>query len=225
MLCSHVWSFSGPKIVHKKGTDHPLPPRPSSSITEGAVRMLQSLAMSILDQWSSPRKQESPWVPLTSSSQTEKTQPEAVDKASEDAQSSVNPMRYLFLLGVLPATFGSLFALGYSTIQILVIGAYIVTSYFFIVENNDPSVSDQDVYARIESVLQKVLAEPEDDDEHVQDDTLDLPNQQGLDGLQYFKLLDLLDDKSAAFIKRFDSAMRQMYPDKKKENDRERNTE
>ena len=34
-------------------------------------------------------------------------------------------MRYLFLLGVLPTTFGSLYSLGYTPLQIMVIGAYI----------------------------------------------------------------------------------------------------
>ncbi len=223
-------------------------PPPRKSLTEGAVKTLQSLAMSILDNWSSPRKQTGGWTTPTSNPEThagsdeihdddvtlEKEEPVlttevlAEDK-SEDDQDSVNPLRYLFLLGVLPATFGSLFALGYSTIQILVIGAYIVTSYFFFVEgsdNNGETGEDLDVYARIENVLQKVLAEPEvgngdghqyfpSADKESNNITNGIHNQQGLDGLQYFKLLNLLDDKSAAFIKKFDAAMRTMYPEKK----------
>ena len=53
--------------------------------------------------------------------------PNLFNYLTEVANSSSNshPMRYLFLLGVLPTTFGSLYSLGYTPLQIMVIGAYI----------------------------------------------------------------------------------------------------
>ena len=54
-------------------------------------------------------------------------------------------MRYLFLLGVLPTTFGSLYSLGYTPLQIMVIGAYIGKSIFEVkilpLDGNDLKVS------------------------------------------------------------------------------------
>ena len=68
--------------------------------------------------------------------------------------SQTHPMRYLFLLGVLPTTFGSLYSLGYTPIQIMVIGAYIVTSYFIFVEKH-PETKKEDIYGAIEDTIGK----------------------------------------------------------------------
>ncbi len=53
---------------------------------------------------------------------------------TETKPETAEPLRYVFLLGILPLVFGSLFAMGYAPIQILLVGAYIVSSYFAVVE-------------------------------------------------------------------------------------------
>ncbi len=118
-------------------------------------------------------------------------------------------MRYLFLLGVLPTTFGSLYTLGYSPLQIMVIGAYIVTSYFVFVEKH-PNVEKDKIYQSIETVLASLSQHSLDDLEE------DVNENEPLDGGQHlvnndFQLSALLDEKSALFIKKFDSVMLDIF--------------
>ena len=73
----------------------------------GALGALKSLAFSILDQWLFSAKTKS-----------DKVKNDAVvskrsnNETSLEEQEVVHPMRYLFLLGLLPTTFGSLYSLG-----------------------------------------------------------------------------------------------------------------
>ena len=65
-----------------------------------------------------------------------------LDIASEveekvDSESHVG--RYLFLLGIVPAIAGSLLGFGLAPLQILLILAYVVTSYLFLIENSGGS--------------------------------------------------------------------------------------
>ena len=70
----------------------------------GALGALKSLAFSILDQW------------LFSAKKSDVKSGAEVSKRSNNETSLeeqvVHPMRYLFLLGLLPTTFGSLYSLG-----------------------------------------------------------------------------------------------------------------
>jgi len=95
----------------------PLRKKPEGNNGGGALQTLKSLAFSLLDQW------------LFTTTTEEKNRNGRFNNndTKEVANSSSNshPMRYLFLLGVLPTTFGSLYSLGYTPLQIMVIGAYI----------------------------------------------------------------------------------------------------
>jgi hypothetical protein len=120
---------------------------------------------------------------------------------------------------VLPAAFGSLYTLGYNPIQILVIGAYIVTTYFMFVERN-PEQNRQDVYGVIERVLGQVLEENDHEHNSSAGGALlnDILNNEDFEmetkfGGNNLKLLSLLDNRSAAFIQKFDSAMTELYPE------------
>merc|ERR1712008_653045 len=114
----------------------------------GAFETLKSLAFSLLDQW------------LFTTTTEEKNRNGRFNNndTKEVANSSGNshPMRYLFLLGVLPTTFGSLYSLGYTPLQIMVIGAYIVTSYFIFVEKN-PDKNKEDISESLEKILSTVI--------------------------------------------------------------------
>jgi hypothetical protein len=47
-----------------------------------------------------------------------------------------NKLRYVFLLGVVPAVVGSFLAIGAQPLQAMLVGAYVVTTYLFFVEKN-----------------------------------------------------------------------------------------
>ena len=186
-----------------------------------AFQTLQSLAFSLLDQWLFSAQDEaskSNQKPRSSSDINKKNVDEKLTKVSQ-----THPMRYLFLLGVLPTTFGSLYSLGYTPIQIMVIGAYIVTSYFIFVEKH-PETKKEDIYGAIEETIAKVI----------ENDDLNLINAVAMDNNNYnnllqkdknyryttnnsenvvkdFELSDLLDSKSAAFIQKFDFAMSKLF--------------
>lgn len=129
---------------------------------------------------------------------------------STELSQNDHPMRYLFLLGVLPTTFGSLYSLGYTPVQIMVIGAYIVTSYFIFVEKN-PKSTKEDIFAAIEQTLGQVISS--------QNELENLESQflRKEDGnsettkVNGFKLSGLIDAKSAAFIEKFDSVIAQIF--------------
>lgn len=148
-------------------------------------QIVKSFALSLLDQW------------LLSST---KDDPKA--RSANNVTNSTNetrPMRYLFLLGVLPTTFGSLYALGYTPLQIMVIGAYIVTSYFALVEKKQDDSQDNDHVSKLlEQVLNKVIEEDKEKDDEKEVDENYQPQKA-------FKLSALLDDKSRTFIQKFDS--------------------
>ena len=78
--------------------------RPKKRKDSGALDALKSLAFSILDQW------------LFSAGKRDTQKDDEVSKRSNNETSLedqvVHPMRYLFLLGLLPTTFGSLYSLG-----------------------------------------------------------------------------------------------------------------
>ena len=88
--------------------------------------------------------------------------------------------------------------------EIMVIGAYIVTSYFIFVEKH-PNTKKEDIYEAIEDTLSKVI---EAEDFELEDPNLRKTNFE-------FKLADLLDSKSAAFIQKFDIAMTKLFTDDK----------
>lgn len=148
--------------------------------SKGAWQIVKTFALSLLDQWliSTNKKSESRSTNIT---------------IKDDDNDEPSSMRYLFLLGVLPTTFGSLYALGYSSLQIMVIGAYIVTSYFALVETAGTKPEDQEISKVLEQVLAKVIEDQEEEKE------VDYqPHNE-------FKLSALLDDKSKSFIAKFDS--------------------
>ena len=193
-----------------------------------AFQTLQSLAFSLLDQWLFSA-QDAEKVAIQSKS-NQKPRSSDIDKNKNVENkltkvSETHPMRYLFLLGVLPTTFGSLYSLGYSPIQIMVIGAYIVTSYFIFVEKH-PETKKEDIYGAIEETIAKVI----------ENEDLDLINVVAMDNnnnnllqnlkkddknyrftnsknnvVKDFELSDLLDSKSAAFIQKFDFAMSKLF--------------
>ena len=73
---------------------------------KSAFQTLQGLAFSLLDQWLFSAKKANQKTKLSK------------DIGTEDISevSKTHPMRYLFLLGVLPTTFGSLYSLGYTVL-------------------------------------------------------------------------------------------------------------
>ena len=81
----------------------------------------------------------------------------------------------------------------------MVIGAYIVTSYFIFVEKN-PDKDKQEIYQTIEKVLKEIQISDLEDLGNLQE------SQPNLNSTQ-FKLTDLIDEKSLSFIKKFDVLM------------------
>ena len=71
----------------------------------GAFSALKSLAFSLLDQWLFSAKKEG----LRGLNDGGGV---AEENRSNNETLEVHPMRYLFLLGLLPTTFGSLYSLG-----------------------------------------------------------------------------------------------------------------
>ena len=86
----------------------------------------------------------------------------------------------------------------------MVIGAYIVTSYFIFVEKH-PNTKKEDIYEAIENTIAKVI-ESEDFDIN-QDPNLRKINVDD----DRFNLSELMDPKSAAFIQKFDFAMSKLF--------------
>ena len=123
-------------------------------------------------------------------------------------------MRYLFLLGILPTTFGSLYSLGYTPLQIMVIGAYIVTSYFIFVEKN-PDKNKEDIYESLEEIIKTVIHQlPPEIDEIDTDlgEKIVTSNYQDKNETTFdFELSGLLDEKSKNFIKKYDTVMTQIF--------------
>ena len=74
----------------------------------GAFQTLQGLAFSLLDQWFSSETKKANQRPRSN---------KVEENNSITEVSQTHPMRYLFLLGVLPTTFGSLYSLGYTPIR------------------------------------------------------------------------------------------------------------
>ena len=72
----------------------------------GALGALKSLAFSILDQWLFSAKTKSDKV------KTDTVVSKRSNNETSLEEQVVHPMRYLFLLGLLPTTFGSLYSLG-----------------------------------------------------------------------------------------------------------------
>ena len=60
-------------------------------------------------------------------------------EVEEKVDSESHAGRYLFLLGIVPAIAGSLLGFGLTPLQILLILAYVVTSYLFLIENGGGS--------------------------------------------------------------------------------------
>ena len=63
-----------------------------------------------------------------------KTSATAVSSFSANQSSGNSSIRYLFLLGVVPSIVGAFLAIGAEPLQALLVGAYVVTSYLFLVE-------------------------------------------------------------------------------------------
>ena len=75
----------------------------------GAFGALKSLAFSLLDQWLFSAKKEGLKAAATGPGPGTGV---AEENRSNNETLEVHPMRYLFLLGLLPTTFGSLYSLG-----------------------------------------------------------------------------------------------------------------
>merc|ERR1712109_87072 len=196
---SGVIIYPATDIKKKKRRQRPLRKNGENG---GALQTLKSLAFSLLDQW------------LFSTTEEKNRNGRFNNNDTKEIANSGNshPMRYLFLLGVLPTTFGSLYSLGYTPLQIMVIGAYIVTSYFIFVEEN-PDKNKEDIYDNIEEILSTVIQQlPVSDEENVTSpdekftSILD-KNETKLD----FELSGFLDEKSQNFIKKYDDVMTKVF--------------
>ena len=142
-------------------------------------------------------------------------------------------LRYLFLLGVVPTVVGSFLAIGAQPLQAMLVGAYIVTTYLFFVENNwrgerteRTVLSLEDSQSRIEdidqvffeainkflNVTKKLRIEKKnvDDSKEIVDQ---LPAQDISDLMinKYFNhseqlkpLLNLMDDQTISYLNKFD---------------------
>ena len=161
--------------------------------------------------------------------------------ASINSQTSTLPsllqedknLRYLFLLGVVPAVVGSFLAIGAQPLQAMLVGAYIVTTYLFFVEDNWSSertertvLSLEDSESRVEdidrvflkainkflNVTKKLRLQKKNID-----DSKEIINQlpaQGISDLminKYFNhskqlepLLKLMDDQTISYLNTFD---------------------
>ena len=85
----------------------------------------------------------------------------------------------------------------------MVIGAYIVTSYFIFVEKH-PNTKKEDIYEAIENTIAKVI---ESEDFDINQD----PNLRKINVDDRFNLSELMDPKSSAFIQKFDFAMSKLF--------------
>ena len=83
----------------------------------------------------------------------------------------------------------------------MVIGAYIVTSYFIFVEKH-PDRDKQDIYQSIETVIADVIQDQEDLENYRLDDS---------ETEMEFEFAGLLDRKSLQFIRKYDSVMSQVF--------------
>ncbi len=116
---------------------------------------------------------------------------EEQEKSSDSGQTTdVGGQRYAFLLGVVPASLATLYVLGHSPLQILLIGAYLVTVYLANFEGLEAIAKDP----ADGTILPKDLIELVSDKEGVKDE----PAAQSKEKDE-FKFLDLLRwlDKSA----------------------------
>ena len=90
----------------------------------GAFQTLQGLAFSLLDQWFSSETKKANQRPRSN---------KVEENNSITEVSQTHPMRYLFLLGVLPTTFGSLYSLGYTPIRKFMYSVEITEIYSYTV--------------------------------------------------------------------------------------------
>ena len=88
----------------------------------------------------------------------------------------------------------------------MVIGAYIVTSYFIFVEKN-PERDKEQIFGAMEEVLSALIKEVEQNKEESSDSSMKTNHHQELGTNVDFRLAGMLDEKSATFIQKFDTAM------------------
>ena len=84
----------------------------------------------------------------------------------------------------------------------MVIGAYIVTSYFIFAEKY-PNKSQEDIYEAIEEVITTVINEQNLNESENIDSTKNPSFHRNVD----FRLKKLIDNKSARFIDKFDQTI------------------
>ena len=96
----------------------------------------------------------------------------------------------------------------------MVIGAYIVTSYFIFVEKN-PDKNKEDIYESLEEIIKTVIHQlPPEIDEIDKDlgEKIVTSNYQDKNETTFdFELSGLLDEKSQNFIKKYDTVMTQIF--------------
>ena len=90
----------------------------------------------------------------------------------------------------------------------MVIGAYIVTSYFIFVEKN-PERDKEQIFGVMEEVLSALIKEVEQGEQNKEssDSSMKTNHHQELGTNVDFRLAGMLDGKSATFIQKFDTAM------------------
>ena len=96
----------------------------------------------------------------------------------------------------------------------MVIGAYIVTSYFIFVEKN-PDKNKEDIYESLEEILNTVIHQlPPASDEIDQNSGAEkmTSNYQDKNETTFdFELSGLLDEKTQNFIKKYDTVMTKVF--------------
>ena len=134
--------------------------------------------------------------------------------------------RYIFLLGIVPAIAGSLLALGLEPLQILLIAAYIVTSYLFLIENQlgaekkkkkRKETSDARLVEElIQTAFEKSMALLDNLDLGGLDSSSDFALNDFLtSNKRLLPLLNLLDEKSVAYIREFDKIVQEIVQERR----------
>ena len=126
--------------------------------------------------------------------------------------------RYLFLLGIVPAIAGSLIAAGIAPLQVLLIAAYVVTSYLFLVENRFGRRLDRSgvnpEHLELETSIRSLFNKSLDllEKTNVTEATAGVETKGNFTMNDFYKdnqvilpLLNLLDDKSRVYIQNFDA--------------------
>lgn len=168
-----------------------------------------------------------------------KSSPSTIATNSSQHRPEDSKIRYLFLLGVVPAVVGSFLALGAQPLQAMLVGAYVVTTYLFFVEKNwsiqrsqrkilsggnfSKDVNDIDlVFSKAINKFLNVTKSVSFQENKLHDSSNkeDLNNKLDISDLmihKYFSysdqlrpLLALMDDQTILYVKTFDNVMNEV---------------